>query len=294
MAIPFGPVEVRVPATSANLGPGFDCLGVALAIHLKIRFYEAATSEIAGVGRRHPIEKNLTHGAFVAAFELAGKSPPPVLIETVDAYPSARGLGASASAIVAGLVGARSMGALALEDDALALLGSEIEGHADNVLPAFFGGLLLKLSSGWLRFEPTDDLAPLVLIARDKFKTGKARQVLPPQVTRADAVSAASSTAGLVAMLTGESPPAHLLEATADRLHEPYRLPLMPETEGLHRTLRNEGIPTALSGAGPSLICLVEQRALEDARRVIRSLLPRGWTIESPGWDLEGALLTSA
>lgn len=225
----------------------------------------------------------------MSTFERAGIKAPAVRLETVETYPSARGLGASASAIVAGLVGARALGGLKLTDGALAELGCEIEGHADNVLPALFGGLMLKLGRGYLRFDPSPNVVPLVLIAREKFKTGKARRVLPAHVPRSDAVAAASCTAGLVATLAGHAGPEHIMEATEDRLHQPYRLPLMPESGKLHRQLRSAGIPTALSGAGPSLISLVQAGELGEATDVVKSLLPEGWGFESPGWDLEGA-----
>ena len=137
--------EVRVPATTANLGPGFDCLGVALGTYLNIRFSSAVRFEIAGRGRLHPIPGNLTYRSFTAAFALAGQTAPTVKIETVGRYPSARGMGASASAIIAGLVGARAFGKLELSDEALVKLAVEIEGHPDNVLPALLGGLVLSV-----------------------------------------------------------------------------------------------------------------------------------------------------
>jgi homoserine kinase len=282
-------VEVRVPATSANLGPGFDCLGVALGIYLRIRVSHSEKTLIAGVGRYHPLEKNLTYRAFKSAYELAGKQPPSVRLETLEDYPSARGLGASASAIVAGLVAARSMGELRLDDEVLAGVGLRIEGHADNVLPALLGGLVLNLPTGWLHFEPTSEVSPLILVAREKFKTGKARRILPPQVSRQDAVASSSATSALVAVLTGHAGVHWLMAATDDRLHEPYRLPLMPETQRLRRELRDAGIATALSGAGPSLICLVPSDAKDRAIGVIGPLLPAGWVLLAPGWDQGGA-----
>jgi homoserine kinase len=282
-------VEVRVPATSANLGPGFDCLGVALGIYLRIRISHSRKAEVAGIGRHHPLERNLTYRSFMAAFERTGKRPPTVRLETLEDYPSARGLGASASAIVAGLMAARWVGELHLSDDALADIGTAIEGHADNVLPALMGGLVLSLPTGWLRFEPTTAVTPVLLLAREKFKTGKARKVLPPEVSRHDAVAAASAASALVAVLAGNAGVEWLMAATADRLHEPYRLPLMPETLVLHGALRQAGVATALSGAGPSLICLIESKEKDRVVEVIRHRLPHGWTLLSPGWDLGGA-----
>ncbi|MGH2689496.1 MAG: homoserine kinase, partial [Actinomycetota bacterium] len=183
--------EVRVPATSANVGPGFDCLGLALGMHLHIRVTPSERVEITGVGPPRPPGRNLTFKAYQAAFRSLALDPPPMHFETVEAYPSARGMGASASAIVAGLAAARAVGGLPLSDRELGALAIAIEGHADNVLPALFGGLVLATGpSGdeppWMRFEPTPAIAPLVLVARRGLRTSEARKVLPDAVPRSD------------------------------------------------------------------------------------------------------------
>jgi len=281
--------EVRVPATAANLGPGFDVLGVALGSHLRIRFSEAERSQIAGRGRLHPIPDNLTYRSFMAAYETAGRPAPQVRIETVGIYPSARGMGASASAIVAGLVGARALGGLDLADDDLALLATEIEGHPDNVLPALFGGLVLSVAGSWINLQPSKEIAPIILIAKERFKTGAARRVVPTELSRADAIANAAATAALVTILTGSAGVHHLMAATEDRMHEPYRLPLMPASQKVHRALRDAGIATTMSGAGPSLIALVPSSGLTAAAQAAEELVPEGWRVLTPGWDREGA-----
>ena len=282
-------IEVKVPATVANLGPGFDCLGVAVGAHLTLRFTESKKTEIAGKGPLRQVPDNYTYRAFVAAYAAAHVQAPEVRIETIDYYPSARGMGASASAIVAGLVAARMAGDLHLSDQDLAGLAIRIEGHGDNVLPALFGGLVLNSHDGWMRFEPSADLEPLILVAREKFRTEAARRVLPADVPRVDAVANTAATAALVAILTGRGPVEGLMMAMEDRLHEPYRLPLMPETLELHSALRAQGIPTALSGAGPSLISIVEAGAKEESAALAERTMPAGWKVLMPGWDLSGA-----
>lgn len=281
--------EVRIPATTANLGPGFDVLGVALGTYLNIRFSGAESFSISGRGRLHPIPDNLTYRAFMATFERAGIEAPPVTIETVGRYPSARGMGASASAIVAGLVGARAVGGLDLSDEILGELAVSIEGHPDNVLPALLGGLVLSVGSKWIRLQPTVRIAPLILVAAEGFKTKSARRVLPETLSRADAIANAAATAALVAILSGVSGPELLSEATIDRMHEPYRLPLMPQSKQVHADLRAAGIATALSGAGPSLLCLVDASRIQNAVETARSVVPEGWKILTPGWDADGA-----
>jgi homoserine kinase len=142
-----------------------------------------------------------------------------------------------------------------------------------------------------MRFEPPAAITPLVLVARSGLRTSEARRVLPDVVPRVDAVANASATGALVAILSGAAPPRGLLHATADRLHEPYRLPLMPETRELHRHLRDHGIATALSGAGPSLVCLADAAGLDRVRAIVAAALPQGWQVLTPGWDTEGARL---
>lgn len=286
-------IAVRVPATTANLGPGFDCLGAALGLYLELAFEEAEAAQtvaedpsfVAG-----PVADDLTHRAFVGAFAAAGKPAPPVRVTVRRAYPAGRGLGASASAIVGGLVGARALGGLGLSDDELAGLAVRIEGHADNVLPALFGGLVLASAGlGWQRFAPAPAVRPIVLVAREAFATKVARLVLPDAVPRGDALANVAACAALVAVLAGLQPAGDLMAATEDRLHEPYRLPLMAETQVLHAGLRAAGVPAALSGAGPSVLVLVDAAAAGAAREVARGLLPPGWAMVDPGWDLGGA-----
>lgn len=281
--------RVKVPATAANLGPGFDVLGVALGSHLTIEFSEADRSVIAGKGRLHPIPDNLTYRSFVAAYEKAGRSAPQVRIETVGIYPSARGMGASASAIVAGLVGARALGRLELRDDELARLATAIEGHPDNVLPALLGGLVLSLAGSWIKLRPSEQISPIVLVAKDRFRTGAARKVVPGHLSRADAIANAAATAALVTILAGGAGTEGLMAATEDRMHEPYRLPLMPATQKVHRELRAAGVATAMSGAGPSLISLVPTEDLPRSAQLARGIVPEGWQVLTPGWDLDGA-----
>lgn len=282
-------VEVRVPATIANLGPGFDCLGVGVGVYLVLRLSESKNVEIIGAGSIRPPSENLTFRAFEAACEAAGEEAPPVRIETLEVYPSARGMGASASAIVAGLVGAQHSLELDLSDADLARLAIKIEGHADNVLPALFGGLVLHLHDGWMRFEPSRTIVPIVLSAPEKFKTEDSRRVLPAEVPRADAVANAAATSALVAVLTGQQSPDALLHATEDRVHQPYRLPLMQPTLDIYESLRGKGIATALAGSGPSLVCLVPAGRVTEVSRLAADLSPQDWQIMTPGWDLDGA-----
>lgn len=143
----------------------------------------------------------------------------------------------------------------------------------------------------WIRLKPTSRIAPIILVAADGFKTKSARRVLPESLSRADAIANAAATAALVAILSGVSGPELLNDATRDRLHEPFRLPLMPASKKVHEDMRAEGIATALSGAGPSLLCLVDAGQIQQAAQTARSVVPEGWKVLTPGWDCEGAIV---
>ncbi len=168
-------------------------------------------------------------------------------------------------------------------------MATEIEGHPDNVLPALFGGLVLSVGGSSINLQPTEDIAPIVLVAKERFRTGAARKVVPAELSRADAIANAAATAALVTILTGTTGLDHLMDATEDRMHEPYRLPLMPASQAVHRELRAAGIATTMSGAGPSLISLVATGDLSKAAETARSIAPEGWQVLTPGWDRDGA-----
>lgn len=280
-------VEVRVPATVANLGPGFDCLGVAVGIYHSLKVSSSDKDEVTDGGT--PLPRNLTFRAFGEAFDAVGEKAPPIRVEVKNSYPSARGLGASASAIIAGLVAARHLGELPLSDSEVAHLAISIEGHADNVLAALFGGLVLSSGGTWMRFQVIPEIAPIIFVASEKMKTSEARRVLPADIPRADAIANAASTAALIAVLTGQQQSEALLISTEDRLHEPYRLPLTKPTFDLHSALRSKGVATALAGAGPSLISLVEKDRVEETVAFAQDLLPERWEILTPEWDVDGA-----
>ena len=268
-------MKVRAPASTANLGPGFDCLGAALTVSLEI---ETRSQE--------PLPK-IVRRAIAAG---AGQDSSDAHGAIDSQIPTARGLGSSAACVAAGLViGAVSAGR---DIDRLELLraGTPIEGHPDNLAPALLGGITLCLPDGSaIRYEPSGVVRPLILVPGESLRTSEARKVLPDDVPRADAIANAARTAGLLTMLTGaaEATPERLLECTEDRLHQPYRAPLMERTTSAIAVLRERGIAAAVSGAGPSIVCLV-LRAAEDAARDASAELD-GWRLLNVDWDLEGA-----
>nr|WP_239067827.1 homoserine kinase [Actinomadura bangladeshensis] len=283
---------VRTPATSANLGPGFDSLGLALSLYddVEVELTGGAVSievdgegaEVADRGERHLIVKVLRR-TFDVLDDLAGSGParpPGIRLRCRNRIPHSRGLGSSSAAIVAGIVAARALhpaGKL-FDDDAALRLATEIEGHPDNVAPCLAGGLTVAWTApGGARLVRLESQVAQVtaMVPEQRLATERARSVLPATVPHGDAAANAGRAALLIAALTGGLPEDVLLDATEDRLHQDYRAPAMPDSAALVKTLRDAGVPAVISGAGPTVL------AFTNASRV-DSVVPevgKGWHI---------------
>ena len=262
------PVRVLVPATSANLGPGFDSFGLALA-----RYDEVSAGltdggllvEVSGVGAD---EVPLTHEhlvvrAIARSFAAGGVELPGLHLRCVNCIPHGGGLGSSAAAIVGGLLLGRELlvraGGRRLSDEEVLALGTEMEGHPDNVAPALFGGFTLAYTDDdgqpvAVRCAVHPDIRVVVFSAHQSSSTHHTRGLLPATVPHGDASANAAAAGLLVHALTTD--PSHLLAATRDRLHQDYRAPAMPESARLVAELRAAGVAAVISGAGPSVIAL--------------------------------------
>jgi len=297
MAWAKGPVRVRVPATSANLGPGFDALGLALSLHDDVDAWvcESGLSiEISGEGAdlAGAEEDHLVVRAMRAAFAVSGSQPPGIGLRCVNRIPHGRGLGSSAAAIVAGLLAARALaepgppgppgppGADGA-DGALFELAAELEGHPDNVAACLGGGLTIAWTADgrprMVRLEPLPEIRPVVCVAPAPVRTEVARRLLPDLVPHRDAAANAGRSALLVAALTqlparAPQTAGALLAATRDWLHQDYRASAMPETSALVGRLREAGIPAVVSGAGPSVLALLSGPEKPDYRHHLDSL----------------------
>lgn len=295
-----GPVRVRVPATSANLGPGFDALGLALGLHDEVTARvttEGLAVDVRGEGadegERVPRdETHLVVRAMRAAFTAMDETPPGLAIECTNVIPHSRGLGSSSAAICAGVLLARGLvvdGAERLPDDAVLILANELEGHPDNVAPCLLGGLTVAwVESGRaraVRLDPDPSVVPVVLVPPFTSSTELARGLLPASVPHGDAAFAAGRAALLVAALTGS--PDALFAATEDRLHQAYRAPAMADSSALVGALRADGVPAVISGAGPTVLVLAPD---ETAAASVRDRAPEGWRVLSPGVDATGAV----
>lgn len=271
MRIQHTRVAVEVPATSANLGPGFDTLGLALDLCDELSV-EATTGAVEievtgeGAGSVPDGEDHLVVRALRRGLDHAGAPQTGLRLTARNRIPHGRGLGSSAAATIAGLLLARGMlsDPEALDDQTVLELATEFEGHPDNAAPALLGGAVLSWMSGvGARAVPLrlgeDVLRPVVLLPSATLSTSSARGLLPAEVPHGDAVANAARAALLVHALAGE--PELLLEATEDRLHQEQRAPGMPESVELMRVLRAEGHPAVISGAGPSVLVLQGRRA---------------------------------
>ncbi len=273
-------IEVRVPATSANLGPGFDVLGLALGLYNDIVYDEADRVTVAiegeGAGRLDPGAGNVVARGARMVHEATGRRFPGAVIRCVNRVPTARGLGSSAAAWVGGLVAANAALGLPLDRDALLALACRAEGHPDNVAAALLGGLTVSCVSGEtvlaVSLPVPADLLWVVLIPEMESSTREARAILPETVTRADAVFNLQRM-GLFLAALGSGRLSALGPAMDDRLHEPQRQALFPWMADARRAALEAGaLGCVLSGAGPSLLAAV-CGALEPVARALEGAL---------------------
>jgi homoserine kinase len=259
-------VTVRVPATSANLGPGFDTLGLALSVYdevtVTVRNEPGAFVDIHGVGESVvPTDSsNLVVRSLAYTFEAMGQPVPGVDLVARNVIPHGRGLGSSGAAVVAGIVAAKGLleGIVDIDNDTLLRIATELEGHPDNVAPALFGGLTIawveETGPQHKKLLVHRGVSPLILVPQHTLSTKVARSLQPASVPHEDAVFNVSRSALLIAALTQS--PELLFAGTEDRLHQSYRASAMPETDRLVTLLRSRGHAAVVSGAGPSVLVL--------------------------------------
>lgn len=250
-------LTARVPATSANLGPGFDCFGLALDLWNEVVVDTEApagvTWEGQGAGELPVDGSDMVSRSMAHAARVGGGIVPALALHGVNRIPLERGLGSSAAACVAGITLADRLLELGLEPEEVLELAIEIEGHPDNAAAAIAGGFTLAFGDGVIRLDPHPDLQPVAYVPNDvRLPTGEARAALPAQVVFADAVFNAGHAAATVVALTSE--PALLTQTLADRLHQQARLNLVPNVSACFDQLRAAGVPACVSGAGPTLL----------------------------------------
>lgn len=305
-------VTVTVPATTANIGPGFDCLGAAFSLYNRFHFTrftplsDSAPFQITVEGteasRVNTGASNLAYRAYLKCYERIGQPAPPVHIKINLGVPLSRGLGSSSTAIVGGIVGANALAGSPLSENALAGLANEIEGHPDNVVPALLGGArLVAMASGHLQICDLpwhESVVPVVIIPEFELSTADARRVLPGHYSRADAIFNTAHIGLLLrGLATGNGD--WITGGMSDRIHQPYRKKLIPGYNSVRRAAMQAGAwGLVISGAGPTLLALAPKGSEETVREAMEtawrsqpftahghclSLESQGTTVESIG-----------
>ncbi|MGI9198876.1 MAG: homoserine kinase [Candidatus Nanopelagicaceae bacterium] len=287
--------EVKVPASSANLGPGFDSF--AIALEKRDRYIAQVLDEkkldidVAGEGADEVSkdEKNLVVKAIYKGWEFLGlskKEYPGLALRALNNLPHGRGLGSSASAIIGGLVLSRSLvvgGVDRMSDQDLLTLATEMEGHPDNVAAALFGGAVLSWSgdsySDAIKLDVSPRISAVAFIPANNVPTSKARKMLPEMIPHQDAVKNSINTALLTQALTKR--PDLLLPATEDYLHQSYREPAMPKSFALMSKLRAAGVAAFISGAGPTVLALLVDADLNHELEDLVKAAGAGFSVEN-------------
>jgi homoserine kinase len=288
-------IRVRVPATSANLGPGFDTFGLALGLYddVVVRVADSGLHvDIAGEGADTLArdENHLVVRSLRAAFDLFGGQPRGLEVVCANRIPHGRGLGSSSAAICAGIMAARAAtigGPERLDEAGMLTLASELEGHPDNVAACLLGGFTVAWTeigvARAVRLEPDTSVVPVVFVPATSMLTEIARQLLPRAVPHSDAAANIARAALLVEALTRR--PELLLPATEDRIHQDYRAPGMPGSAELVATLRGAGVAAVISGAGPTVLALTDG----DNAEKVGVLAGPEWAAHRLSLDYDGA-----
>lgn len=296
-------VTVRVPATSANLGPGFDTLGMALSYYDELEVQAVpgtgAVVEVTGEGAGEVAtdESNLVVKSIAYTFNHFGIELPGLRLRAKNIIPHGRGMGSSGAAVVSGIIAAKGLlaGLVEMSEQELLQIATEIEGHPDNVAPALFGGLTIAWEdeSGphFKKLFVHRGIAPLELVPNFKMSTALARSLQPESVPHSDAVFNVSRSALLIAALTQS--PDLLLSATEDKLHQDYRAAAMPETNALIQMLRDAGHAAVVSGAGPSVLVLATGPAQRLAAMKLAATHYPQWTPLLLAVDFKGATVVT-
>lgn len=292
-------IKIKVPATTANLGPGFDCIGMALSIYNYLEVQEGTLngeSFTIYADEGVPVdENNLIYKTISDFYSNIGRELPPLTMRQKDYIPMTRGLGSSAACIVAGLIAANELSGAGLSKEELIQMAAQIEGHPDNSTPAFVGGLTVGAMTDQ-RLEyisiPNQNLQKLrfaLMIPDFELSTEKARTVLPTNYSRHDVVHNTSRAALLIAALvSGDFE--KLSYALDDRIHQPYRLSLVPNMDViLDHACKVGAYNTFLSGAGPALIAVTEDTRFVDKMLDFLNSLPNKWSISWVTPDFTGA-----
>jgi homoserine kinase len=295
---------IRVPATTANLGAGFDCIGAALTMYNEFTFTPIDTADLVIAVQGLEAAKvdtgtsNLAYQAFLKLYARIDRTPPVIQLEIHLGVPLARGLGSSATAIVGGLLGANTLAGNPLSQAEVMQLAIEMEGHPDNVVPALIGGcrLAATAANGWAIADIPwhSSIVPVVAIPDFELSTAAARSVLPTEYSRADAIF---NTAHLGLMIRGleTGNPEWLAAGLTDKIHQPYRQKLITGYADVESAvIAAGGYGMVISGAGPTLLAITTASSAE----AVATAMTEAWAIHqvqvqarSLQLDLQGAMV---
>ena len=289
-------VTIRVPATTANLGPGFDAFGCALSLYTDVTFEETDYGlEITGCDEEFTGPDNLAYISYCAVLASMNEELRGIKIHIDAQIPVCRGLGSSAALLVAGAMGANVLRGNKLSTQGLLNITNAMEGHPDNLAPAFYGGLTASMVDNGLpvcvNFPLHPDWEFLALVPDFDLPTSVARQALPTEYDRADAVyNIAHGALVLKALELGDEK--LLRNAMQDRIHQPYRKSLIQDYDKIEALVRTCGAAFCLSGAGPTLLCLSMDEGFDAEMEPKLGALPNNWQLLSLPIDHEGVQYT--
>ena len=292
-------VTIRVPATTANLGPGFDAFGCALSLYTDVTFEETDSGlEITGCDEAYSGPDNMAYTAYCAVLASLSEEIRGVKIHIESQIPICRGLGSSAALLVAGAMGANVLRGNKLSTQGLLNITNAMEGHPDNLAPAFYGGLTASMVDNGLpvtvNFPLHKDWEFLALVPDFDLPTPLARSVLPKDVSRADAIyNIAHGALVLKALELGDEK--LLRTAMQDKLHQNYRKKLIPDYEKIDALVRTTGAAFCLSGAGPTLLCITRNSGLEEKlAKKLDAITTANWQMIPLHVEFNGAYVLSA
>ncbi len=292
-------VTIRVPATTANLGPGFDAFGCALSLYTDVTFEETeAGLEITGCDEEFTGPDNLAYVSYCAALATMSEELRGIKIHIEAQIPVCRGLGSSAALLVAGAMGANVLRGNKLSTQGLLNITNAMEGHPDNLAPAFFGGLTASMVDNGLpvcvNFPLHPDWEFLALVPDFDLPTTLARQALPTEYDRSDAVyNIAHGALVLKALELGDEK--LLRNAMQDRIHQPYRKKMIADYDRIESLIRTTGAAFCLSGAGPTLLCITRNPGLEEKlSKKLHQITEANWQLLPLHVEFQGAHVLSA
>lgn len=289
-------ITVKVPATTANLGPGFDCLGLAVNLYNTIEIHDDVDElTIESYPGNEDIEKNdnnLIYKSFKKLYDYTGRNVPPVKIVQNINIPISRGLGSSAACIVGGLMAANKMLGIPVEKETILKLATEIEGHPDNVAPALLGGLVVSTNTDdgvkYIHYPISSGIKLMAMIPDYTLSTNMARGVLPSVIDYKDAVFNIGRSSLLTAsLITGDLK--NLRYAVEDRLHQPYRLGLIPDGKKIYDAAYENGVDAIfISGSGSTLMAVISSTDVAQSMDAFCKNLDKKWDIKVVEIDNHG------